>query len=524
MIDVPVTIASLSASGADKNLLPAVTRGLAEGSTAAKIMRAALTGDASALQSLLAKPEALPDFANEHGITPLMVAAARGHANIVEALTAHPLVNLSRSTPDGWTALHVASALNQSATAKVLLQHHASFNLATTSRQSAFDLAVGQPVEEIFWQDRNFARSRKRPMPLQTPQPASVPAPDDGLKKAFYDALLGIGLTGTRGEAGNILQNNYAMAMGALTLPQFKAAYEKIIALGHELDWRLVFFSAVKKGNTQVMCFLHDKRLFEMPVLSGALALSVDTGDDRNVVHHLLRWGASPHAKALSGGGAVYEAAFAKMRTGAFAEMAALSRDPLPKDELTQFHRLATRRSYMAAFRVIGRKGRLDRENVEKIRTDAEAAKHFAMIRALRAGLLRRDLKGVSSKTLNVHFNNAAAGSDILQAMAVYAEGRTDRFFRGMVSFSPEAGAKVLALALQQNEFTFARMMAGDGYALKNAPASVLEKLEKNGSEAARKFAADHLAGRHAYKPLENVGMLPSGGAYYPILMGRMGY
>lgn len=515
---------SLQAAGPLNRILPGFTRGLAEGSTASKIMRAAVAGDAAALRALLAKPDALPDFANAEGITPLMAATARGHAGTVELLAAHPLVNLARGTQAGWTALHIAAALNQKEAAKALLDHRAPFNLATREGKTAFDLAQGKEIENVFWQDRRFAQGRKRPT---APEPAPVPqdAPDAGLKDAFFKAVVNIGLEWQRAPGNAQMQNSYALALGALPEGEFKAAYEKIRDAQPDFDWRLSFFAAAKCDNAAVMAFLHEKKLFSQPVLDGALALAVGSGDNRDAVHHLLRWGADPNAP-VSGKtpGTIHALAFKAGRTGCFEEIALVSRHPVPKKDLESYQRHATRAAFIATIRVLGNKVVLTPENLEKIRKDGKAMKQLALSRAADAGMARHALKGAGGKRLRAHFSAAAGKASLLQLMAAYSEARTDRFFRGTVGFSDEAGGNALALALLNERYTFARMLIGDGYHLGKAAPLLRRKLETSGSPAARKFAEDHLTGKMAVKPLENIGRIKATDYYPGMFMGRMGY
>jgi len=506
--------------------LPIFTQGLAEGSTASRIMRAAVTGDAAVMKALLAQPDALPDFANAEGITPLMVAAARGHAPVVEMLAAHPLVNLARADTRGWTALHVAAALQQPAPLKILLDHQAPFSLTNIDGKTAFDLAAGGPAEEIFWQDRVFARSRKRP---ETPQPAA-PAPaapaGDGLRDTLYNAALNVGLKWPVNAADRKEQQAlYALELGKLPLAEFKAAFTRVRDADETFDWRAAFFGAARHNNPEVMTFLQEKYMYQQDVLNGALGLAVEAGDHREAAHHLLRWGAEPTARLRPDSAqTIHGFAFDNLRVGCFEEIVLISRRPLPVDVTINYQTAAFRFGWEAPRSTVEPETQLAEKPLGKILQDNVFKACQERLKAATAGLSRHKHKGLGTKKLREQFNAAAERKDFLEVMAVYIEARTDRFFRGSVALSDENGGTALALALLHDRMTFARMLAGDGYKLQHAAPELRRKIEESGSAEAKAFAAAERAGTLDIKPIDTVGSIHVG-AYYPgFFMGRMGY
>lgn len=521
---------SLQLTGPLGTVLPVFTQGLAEGSMASRIMRAAVTGDAAGLKSLLAQPEALPDFANAEGITPLMVAAARGHAAVAEMLAAHPLVNLARPDARGWTALHVAAALQQPALVKILLDHRAPFNIQNTNGNTPFMLAGGGPAEEIFWQDRRFARTQKRPEApanSETPaSPAAPPAAESTLRDAFYNAALNVGLQWPVNRIDRRQQQAvYGRELGKLPLTEFKAAFAKVTGSDPDFDWRSGFFGAARHNNTEVMTYLHEKFMYQQDVLNGALGLAVEAADNREAAHHLLRWGADASAPlAPDSNRTIHQFAFNNLRLGCFEEIVLLSRQPLPKDTLLAYEKTARRFYWAAALRAVGPKAPLNKETVGKLLQDNIFKACARRLQAVKAGLSRHTRKGLGAKKLREHFNAAAERQDLLEVMAVYIEARTDRFFRGSVALSDESGGAALALALLHDRMTFARMLAGDGYKLQHAAPALRRALEERGSPAAKAFAAAERDGTLNVKPLEKIGVIRASDFYPGMFMGRMGY
>lgn len=472
--------------------------GLAPDGAAALVMAAAVQGDAARLSVLLSDPKILPDFANAHGITPLMAASARGHAAVVELLAAHPLVNTGRASRDGWTALHYAAWFDEGRAADALIAHHAPFDVATKGGASPFDLARGKPVENVFWENRDFARAMRQQHPEHpkfNPAPApeamaealapaaAEPAPPerDALKDAFFNAVTAVGLEWKMAPGMNV-KGALAEKFAFMKKDELAETYKTIRGTGAAFDWSGVFVKAAGAGNIEALRFLHNELLFDQYTLNRALSAAVRTGDHRDAAHHLVLWGADP-AAPFEGGGwlerlSLFEAAFRTERAGIFEELILWRGERLAKADAQRLDNFALR---------------LDNHG-------------FEMKKSLALYQKKREIKKMRAGDLKQLFNEAAADADIATLLAAYAEGREDRLFRGRVEFSKQDGGNAIAVALLSERYEFARMLVADGYHLKDATSFLRGDLEVAGTTKAKQFAKDHLSGKMQVEPVEDVG------------------
>jgi ankyrin repeat protein len=92
------------------------------------IIKAAKSGDASAVKSLLLTDPSLVDARDTDGSTPLHCATWKGHQNVVAVLIeAGANVNaVNQNEHWGTTPLHAAAHANQVAIARMLLDHGAN--------------------------------------------------------------------------------------------------------------------------------------------------------------------------------------------------------------------------------------------------------------------------------------------------------------------------------------------------------------------------------------------------------------
>ncbi len=518
-------------------LLPFFTRGIEPQSVAYDIMKAAASGDAAGLKSLLAKPGALPDFCNEDGVTPLMVAAARGHSSALEVLSSHPLVNLARGDNRGWTALHFSSWLGQKETTKQLLAHHAPALITDNQDKTPFDYAKGHAVEEIFWQDRAFARTQKRPAPLEeksvpasaqaaTPEAAPAapqPAAPNPVEEAFYRMMLNIAVA-VKANPKMGFTATFCDECAKMKLADFRTIYNHL-SNSTDFRWDQVFISAAARNNTETMRFLQGKHNYQQEMLDVALSAAIAGGDNRDAVHHLVLWRANPAADYAvragtpgkgSGKTTNLDAAYALGRTGAFEEMIAFSHHALPKQSLAQYKQISN------ALYVTSRLERVTRGKNLSAERDAQlkqtSLRHGRFSSALEIANKKDMWKGSRTKPLREIFNAAVSENKLVDVIAAYAEAREDRFFRGRVEMEPAAGGGAIAIALLNERFELARLLISDGYHLKDASTWLQRKLEEEGSEKAKKFAADEKAGRLNADPIEGVGRVRASEfiGYYP--------
>lgn len=504
-------------------------RGLAADGAARLIMAAAANGDAARLKMLLEKPDALPDFQNAFGLSPLMAAAARGHAQIVEMLAAHPLVNPGRQDAAGRTALHYAAHFDHAAAVRALLSHHAPLDVADAGGALPHE-AAGPASAAVFLQDRGFTLFMKGKVPRSLkPLPAESPQPQKK-EEAPLDALLRDLLRAGRefGDSPATVRTRLNALMMKMDEAAFRDDCGKIKAAKADYDWDEVFIRAAGEGNTAVMTVLQEASPASPRTLARALSAAIENEDRRDAAHHLLMWGADPDAIYETGGVnhgiPIHRQAFRARRTGAFEEMVlwgGLLGGAMNFDHYEQSARLL-RASAQAAVALRGKaagpKARLDAAR--------EAAEQAQLLLAVRIWRKKMELKGTRAKKLREIFSVAVEQDNIGVIMAAYAEARESRLFRGRVEMSKRAGGRAIARALLHRRYEFARMLAAGGYHLKDAPAWLLQKIEKEGTARARQFAQDLLSGKMKPRLLEYIGktrLSASDAALYTSAMNRYG-
>jgi len=536
--DKPFAPQSLDSSAPLSVLLPQITRGIDEASPAYLVMRAAVTGDVAALNSALAQPHALPDFANDDGISPLMVAAARGHVAVVDALAAHPLVNLARADDRGWTALHFAAWLNRPDTVTALLAHHAPPLQKNTDGKTPFDLAKGHDAEEAFWQDRNFARLVKRPAPVVEQKPVEAEAPAlkaapaaapaaptpqaPGLKDAFIKAITDVSLEWQKDPRLNVRRRVHE-ELAKLDAPTCSEMQKSLGDLQDRLDWKLVFIEAARIGNTNLMCHLHNQNFFQADILNRALAATIEGGDNRDAAHHLLRWRAEPNAalpvEGVRGDVTLHRAAYLLARSGIFEEMMTFAGPSIPEKDILEYSRSASMKALWMSIDKIMKPGSMTPTQIARVKQVAGAANKT--ISALEIQAERQSVKGMRTKPLREKFNAAVEEGKIARVMAAYVESREDRFFRGMVEFDSRSTGGAIAVALLHEKYEFARMLIADGHSMNNAPMWLRHKLDDKGTEKAKQFAADHMSGKLKPVSITSVGRMRANDVMVYPMYGR---
>jgi hypothetical protein len=475
--------------------------GLAPQSLSYRVMAAAAGGDARGLETLLARGDVLPDFANGNGISPLMAAAVRGQAEAVSLLAAHPLVNLRRQNPDGWTALHFAAWAREAESLRRLLRHKAPAETRTERGATAFDLA-SPPLRAIFLADPAARRALRRfelptapgaeqpvhqKLPDEAPaqpqaaeEPKAAEKPEDRpVREAFFRALTGVALDANRDGPS---RRHLAKKLAKLPEADFAAALAAAETAMRPLDWAVVFTAAAAENNTPVMRLLHDRFLFDNRLLERAVYFALEAGDHRDAVHHLLLWGADPASRAPAGlmptGKTLRNRAFELRRAGCCEEMVLWAKAPCSEKEFSAYaHRAVLFGEDDATFR-----------------------------ETQQLAIWRRAFKGLGAKKLKAAFATAAAKQDISAVMAAYAEARRDRLLRGKLELDRAAGGSAIAIALRHERYEFAQLAIADGYRLAEADGAAMTELRKHGTKKALQFAEDHLSGKMPVLRVEDTG------------------
>ncbi|MDE1151335.1 MAG: ankyrin repeat domain-containing protein [Micavibrio sp.] len=513
-------------------VLPVITRGIDEQSAAYGVMRAAVTGDVAALKAALAQPNALPDFANSDGISPLMVAAARGNDAVVDVLAAHPLVNLARVDDRGWTALHFAAWLDHAGAAKILLDHHAPPLQQNHSGHTAFDKASGHSTEGVFWQDRNFARIMKRPAaqveetvkPVPAPVPAALrPAPEEARLDASFMQQIKALTEEWHSNPQSDAQARFTTLVAGLPVPQFKILQKAIEKEQAGFDWRAFFIEAARLNNTSLMCHLQGQSLYQVDVLNRALGAAIEAGDNRDAAHHLLRWRAEATAvldvKGVRSSMTLHRAAYILSRSGIFEEMMTFAGNSLPEKDILEYGRNAKMESMLKHLHAIMVKGSVT--PAQKKRFEVQSVIADKTLVSLDVQAQRQQVKGMRSKPLREKFNMAVEQGQLTQVIAAYVESREDRFFRGVVDLDTRAGGGAVAVALLHERYEFARMLITDGHHLQHAPMWLRHKLDDKGTDKAKQFAADHLSGKLKLENISTVGRTRAADAIFYPMYGR---
>ncbi len=461
---------------------------IAPGSLATQVMRAAVTGDTRTMAALLKRPEVLPDFANIHGVTPLMAAAARGHIEIVELLLAEPLVNASRQAPGGWTALHYAAHFGKEVTARSLIAHHAPLDAETVTGQLPHMIAAEKPVAAAFWQSRNFTRFMKNYNPahpkLQLP-PAPVVAAEETVVVQNVDEK--------QPTAPDVL--TLIDGLARMKIEEFKPVFEKMMAkeIPHTVD--KLFIAAAAQGNTGVMDYLRAKIFISSETLDRALAATIREIDRPEAAHRLMLWGTDPDSpegplmkdkKSSS----ILQRAFAAQTAGAFEEMVLWGDSTKDKEIFS---------SYLKRAR-IAQQGSPPVPESWRDKSDNKK-----LVEAVELWEKKQSLRRTGTSKLQNIFCMAAARNDIVTVMAAYAEARADRILRGTVRMNAAAGGSAIGVALINKRYAFARKLIADGYRLADAPADLLRRAVNQSTAYGKKLAEDHLSGKMVAIDIEKI-------------------
>lgn len=457
-------------------------------SAAYKIMAAVVADDTATLRQLLADPANLPDFTNGHGVSPLMVAAARGNIPSLEILAAHPLVNLQRETRAGWTALHYATHLQQPAAVTSLLAHYADYTRRNRYNETAFDLAADKKTQEAFWQHKDFMRFMKKQQPAhprfrpQAPVAKTAAAEEtpalpakDTLRLDFVASAARLALAGQDSLRHKITQE-IVRQLDSLTPAEMMACCRSLRDAENDtprarngFDWDALFIETAKTGRAELIAPLGKFiGIEEGKTLNQALYHCLRASDAPEAVMVLLQMGADPAAKAPAPGAA-------RAKDNIIAYKAFESRRPealwhicLWADKLPQWKKTCAEMQqeinlwHTRAFYQNDPNGSLQ-------------AKH-KINNALGLYALRDSLRGISAGQLETQAAQALEKHNLHMLYALYAESRTPRMGRGIVTLKPETGTGMMVSFLKAQDMTMARRMAADGYHLRDAADDTLRR------------------------------------------------
>lgn len=481
-------------------------------SAAYKIMTAAANDDHQTLRQLLSDPANLPDFVNRHGVSPVMVAAARGNILSLEILAAHPLVNLQRATPDGWTALHYAAHLHQTVAVQSLLKHYADYTKQNRAGEIPFDLATGDAVQDAFWQHKDFARYMKKRQPGHprfTPKNAApqstvaedTPPPADKLRLDFIASAARMALTGQT-AVHNTVMREIVRQLNDITPDDFMACCKTLRDAENEMpqakkgfDWNNLFIETAKSGRDDLIApFASFLQLDDRKTLNDALYHCLRVTDAPAAVATLLQLGADPTAKApvsaafLAGSkdNIIAFKAFSSRRPESFRQIC-LWTDKLPHWEKNKEHLQFAMRLW---------KGRSFQVNdpVKAMQLRSQ------MIIAIDLHDQRLQYRGLSKRDLLERMDHALSLSGMNTIAALYAESRSPRHMRGIVTFSPDTGARIIAAALVTGDLLLAKRVIADGYSLQHAQLpetrQTIERLKQGTyGDASKTFTQAHCDG-----------------------------
>lgn len=465
--------------------------GLPPKSAAYQIMEAAVRDDHVKLKMLLSNPQNLPDFTNDHGVSPLMVAAARGNMMSLEILAAYPLVNLSRQTPDGWTALHYAAHFNKPAVVTSLLKHYTNYTLENKAGEIAFDLAAPE-TQEAFWLHKDFTRYMKK---LRPSHPRFAPKPPAPVEKETIDTeppaadRLRLDFVASAGRAALIgsetLRKNIVQEI-ARELPHMspdeliaccntlRREEERNAKAKHGFDWNHLFIETAKSGRADLIATLSNWQDFDdQKTLNEALYQCIRASDAPLAVMTLIQLGANPNAQSPSkfSAGAMdniiaFKAVEAR-RPEAFFQIC-LWTEKLPhweknKDKIQQAMRMWRGR----AFQVNDPVGTFQVQHKITLATEMHD--------------LRRGAHNQSSKNLFTAATKLCGGrydtfdkETSMQLAAIYAETKKPHINE---TFSHPLGASMMARFLKSRDFVLANRMAQDGYRLADAQGEAAQQL-----------------------------------------------
>lgn len=467
--------------------------GLPPKSAAYQIMEAAVRDDHVKLKSLLSNPQNLPDFTNDHGVSPLMVAAARGNMMSLEILAAYPLVNLSRKTPDGWTALHYAAHFNKPAVVTSLLKHYTNYTLENKAGEIAFDLAAPE-TQEAFWTHKDFTRYMKKLRPShprfapKPPAPAPVeketidiqPPAADRLRLDFVASAGRAALLGSEILRKNIVQE-IARELPRLSPDEFIACCntlrreeESNHKAKHGFDWNHLFIETAKSGRADLIATLSNWQDFDdQKTLNEALYQCIRASDAPLAVMTLMQLGANPNAKSpakFSAGTMDNIIAFKAVETRrpeAFFQIC-LWTDKLPHWEKNKVKIEQAMRMW---------KGRTFEVNdpAGTLQTKHKIVMAMAMhdLRRRTDSHQQNDLFSAATQICSGKYDMSDKETS-MQLAALYAATKKPHI---NVTFSHALGAGMMARFLKSRDFALANRMAQDGYRLADAKGEVAENL-----------------------------------------------
>lgn len=514
-------------------------------SAAYKIMAAVVKDDHHALRQLLADPANLPDFANGHGVSPVMVAAARGNIMTLEILAQHPLVNLQRETPAGWTALHYAAHLHQAEAVTSLLKHYADYTRRNQFGETPFDLAKGGKMQEAFWQHKDFARYMKklkpdhpRFQPLEAPPAAAEEkeAPQlpekDTLRLDFIASAARLALT-QQGMVRYTVTKEIIKQLESITPEDFMSCCRTLRDIENDtpqaprgFDWDSLFVETAKTGRVELIAPLAKLAAIEdSETLDKALYHCIRVKDAPDAVAVLLQLGADPTTKAPAAfmsnnkDNIIAFKAFEARRPEAFRQIC-LWTDNLP-------HWKKSKERLQAAMRMwLGRTFQVnDPEGTAQLK--------YKMDAAIELQDLRQNYSGIAPHTLHVLMDASLKVGNTIDVVALYAESRVSRLLRGTVTFTKNKEAYILAATLSAGDTVTAKRMVADGCHLKHAtdPAAlqIIDELKagKHG-DAAKAFTIAHLDGSlkvpEVETPADRMRALADIAARTPTITGRGGF
>ncbi len=518
-------------------------RDLSPKSAAYKIMAAVVKDDRHSLQQLLSDPANLPDFVNGNGVSPVMVAAARGNIMCLEILAAHPLVNLQRETPAGWTALHYAAHLHQVEAIQSLLKHFADYTKRNKFGEIAFDLAKGETVQNAFWQHKDFVRYMKKLKPEHprfTPKDAppkaaeekatAVPA-EDKLRLDFVASAARMALT--QENVRYKVTKEIVKQLDSITPDELMACCRILRDVENDtpqaprgFDWDVLFIETAKSGRAELIAPLAKFAAIEdRETLDMALYHCLRVKDAPEAVAVLLQLGADPKTKAPAAfmsndkDNIIAYKAFEARRPEAFRQIC-LWTDNLPhwkksKERLQSAMRLWHGRTFQVN----------DPEGTAQL-------KH-KMNTAIDLHDLREKYSGIAPQTLHVLMDAALKVDNTNVVATLYAESRVHRLLRGIVSFTADTGAHIMATVLTAGDTTLAKRMVADGYDLRfarsDAAQQIIDDLKagKHGA-AAKAFTIAHLDGTltipKVETPADRQRALADIAARIPTVSGRGGF
>ncbi len=486
-------------------------------SAAYKIMAAVVEDKHDTLKALLADPANLPDFANGHGVTPLMMAAARNNMVALELLIANPLVNLARATPDGWTALHYAAHRGQTAATESLLKHQAPFEAVNNYQEIPFQVAATPAIENVFWAHKDFTRFMKKQYPdhphfapavVEKPAPvapqktqpktARKPFEDDGsLRLDFVEAAAKMALTGPASIRHTVIKE-LENTLPTISLEHFIACCDTLQKVEESakddrfaFDWGSLFLATAAHGRPHHLAWLAEKHsIMDRDFLNAALETAILADDHPHTVQTLLRLGADPQAKCQKFKSLLGELeptigyqAFMKRRGKSFAEICQWA-EGMPHWEKN----LQVMQTQMRGWPTRAWAINAPERHVETAQQ---------MQAALQTRQLRQQFRKKSASTLTEALQTALKNEDMNTLRAAYAESRAHYWNRKSFMIDANLGGSIMAVALLKEDLSFASRLILDGHRLDDCtnPAHISRLMNPSTPEPVRNFINAHKDG-----------------------------